>query len=389
MERIAIVSNNEDVQATIQAKLVLLRSDDTVILCKHSEIVKKSQFADIIILHCPMVDDVTLATITNLKNADKIVLLLVDAIEPNSILNAYDAGVCDFFKTDITKFELLIKIINAKKMMKNFKTVKKLQLILRNQGEMKQNADIYTKIGQIVNPDFMNEIFNAPMLLVNIAEENIEKAEQILPKILRESDFIINYEPTKYLIILTQTEMACGKNVFDKLNSKIPMKGVLLQYKGEMELERLLDKLEIVREGENVDFYVHQETSDEASEDWLNDEISFESPKVFKLFKNAFIAKMENVVAPAFYRTKQKFDLKLKNTKIKYFTDENSAEFLLINFDKTNSFKISYTNSAKVELVKTSSIEEKEMLPLSHLTIQSLCKLLEDYILSFDEVTVE
>lgn len=391
MCKIAIVSDSITVQNAIQAKLVLLRSDDNIIKCDTSEMYKHVSPADIILLHTREINDITLTTISNIKKSNNVIIIFVEEINPKTLLNAYDLGVSDFCDVNTTNFELLIKIINAKKALKKNRTIERYKKQLRDKGVLKQNTDVYTHINEIVNTNFYKEILNAPILAISVDEKDHSKFALNSPDAriqLRESDFIINYENFKYMIILPETQLENGVVVFEKLRKKldVDLKGELFKYNEETakELQKKIEHLEIEREEKKLTLLIEQE-QEETESDWLSNDLSEEKPKNYKLFQNIFNNKVEKVIEPAFYRTKQKYEKNFANTKIKYFTAQNRAEFMLINFDRTNSFQIIYKNSAQIGInfcYNGLDAPENETyeIPFSQLTIRRLSEFLERFI---------
>lgn len=400
MSKIAIVSDSSTILNSIQAKLVLLREDDTIIKCNSSELYKYSSTADIILFHVSEITDITLTAITNIKKNSNVIILLVEEINPKTLLNAYDCGITDFCNINITNFELLIKIINAKKSLNQYKTIERLKTSLRDKGVLKPNSDIYEQISDIVNANFFSEILNSSMLAVSIDEISHQKflldnVESRLSMILRDSDFIINYAEFKYLIILPKTEIENAAKVFDKLKNKynLEMKGILFTYTEESakDLRNKIERLEVERAKSGVNLYIDNAAADyefETEKDWLSNELT-EEHKNYKLFQNIFNKKLESVIEPAFYRTKQKYEKRFQNTKIKYFTDKNRAEFMLINFDKTNSLQIIYKNSAKVTVnIQYSGLDAPENenfeIIFSKLNTRGLMEILDRFINKFN-----
>ncbi len=386
MSKIVIISEKAEVLTSLEAKLVLLRENDSVVKCNTAEMYKRSSTCDIILFHTDKIDDITLTAISNLKKPNNALILISDEMDSKSLLNAYDTGATDFCPTSVTNFELLIKIINAKKTLKYAKTIERYKKQLRDKGVMKQNSDIYTHINEVVNANFYAEILNATVLAIRI-EDNTD-IEHRLQTLLRASDFIINYDDFKYLLILPDTELKNGERVFEKLNKRLgaDIKGILFKYNEESakELQSKIKRLEIQQEENKLPLLLDEKNElEETESDWLNDEKT--ESRNFKLFQNIYNNKSENVIEPAFYRTKQKYEKNFQNTKIKYYTDKNRAEFLLINFDRTNSFQIVYKNSAKVGIkMQYSGLDAPENetfeLPFSKLNIRGLCDLLERFI---------
>lgn len=401
MSKIAIVSDNSTVLNSIQAKLVLLRENDTIIKCSISEVFKAGTGCDILLFHTTQINDVTLTTISNIKKHNNIIILLIEEIDPNSLLNAYDYGVRDFCTVNVTNFELLIKIINAKKVLKQNQIIERFKSQLREKGIIKANSNAYTKINDIINANFLGEILNSSILAINIEEDShqeflMNNIENQFSNILRSSDFIINYEEFKYIIILPQTSIENGIKVFNKLKNKykIHLTGQIFRYNEEnsKDLLQKINKLDCKREEKGLELYIEENSEileQETENDWLSDNLTEEPQRNYKLFQNIFNKKLEDSIAPAFYRTKQKYEKTFQNTKIKYFTDKNRAEFMLINFDKTNSLQIIYKNSAKVSInLNYSGLDTPENehfeIPFSKLNTRLITEILENFIEKFN-----
>lgn len=400
MSKIAIVSESIANLHLIESKLVLLRKEDSIIKCDASAIIKGTVNADIILFNTPQINDITLATISKIKKDNNVIILLIPEINPKTLLDAYDLGISDYCSLEVTNFELLIKIINAKKFLKQHRIIERFKTQLREKSVLKPSADINTRISDIINANFYKEISNSTVLSICVEEKSrqefvLKNIENEFPKALRSTDFIINYSDFKYLIVLPDTELENG--VFNKIKNKfnLELTGVCFKYNGEnpQEILKKIEYLEIQRDKKTISFYVENadtESNFEKEIDWLDDKLSEEPPKNYKLFQNIFNNKITNAIEPAFYRTKQKYEKNFKNTKIKYFTDKNRAEFLIINFDKTNSLQIIYQNSAKVSVnLQYSGLKAPENenfeIPFSKLNTRGLVEILEKFIEKFNE----
>lgn len=395
MGKIAIVSDSVTVLNSLQSKLALLREDDHVIKSEIATAYKLTAAANVILLHAPEISDITLTTITKLKNNKNSIILVLEHFDPKLLLEAYDKGVNDFCGTNITPSELLIRIVNAKKTIKNLTISQKQKILLQNKGVLKYSSDIYTNLEDILIPEFHKELYASSILAIEINKEEQEhfilnNQETILTSLLRETDFIINYDDFKYLIILTKTTTEKGTRVFEKIYTKLDkcITGVLFDYQNENPKELLskIEHLKIEREENNLTLYINKnEQPEETETDWLSDSFSEEPTKTYKLFQNIYTAKTEKVIQPVFYRSKQKFERQLANSKIKYYTDKKSAEFILANFDRTNSFKIELKNSAKIGIeIKYTGLDAPENenleLPFSQLTTHNLSEMIENFI---------
>ncbi len=396
MSKIAIISESSTVLNSVQAKLVLLREDDSVVKSDTSSIFKTASSSDIILLHTPQINDITLTTISNIKTNNNVIILIVEEVNPKNLLEAYDIGVSDFCNLNITNFELLIKIINAKKALKQQKSIERLKTQLRDKGIINPTSNAYTQISDIVNANFYSEIINSSMLVISVEENShqefiLNNIENLFSTILRESDFIINYSEFNYLIILPNTSLENCVKVYEKLKNKshLDMKALIFHYQEESakDLRNRIERLEYERDEKELTLYIDNNTEEpkETEEDWLSNDLSQDEGKAYKLFQNIFNKKIETVIEPVFYRTKQKYEKNFANTKIKYFTDKNRAEFMLVSFDKTNSLQIVYKNSAKVRInMQFSGLEAPEgeslEIPFSKLNTRTLTEVIENFI---------
>lgn len=388
MSKIAIVSDKTTLLNTIQSKLILLRSDDSIIKSSTERFYNRTILADIVLLHTPELSEQVLESIYNFKNDNCEIILLLENFNPKDLLKAYDKGICDFCTVNVTNFELLIKIINAKKTLKKQNEIKRLKNILYTKGTLKANQNIFTNLSDIINPHNIPDLQTSTIMA--IAFEDLINTEEIENAFsLREDDIIINYDIKKYLIILHNTPLQNVQAVFEKLKTTINYKfnGIAFEYNNESanEIKNKIQRLEMEIEKSNQELLIWEfKENEETEEDWLSTELSNET-KNYKIFQNIYNKKIETVIEPVFYRTKQKFEHNLKNTKIKYYTDKDCCEFIIINFNKNNSFKIEFKNSAKLNInISFNGLDmpenEKYNITFAELTTRYLTNLLEEFI---------
>lgn len=392
MSKIAIVSDKTTLHQTIQSKLILLRKDDVIIKCDTENAIKSTSDADIILLHTPELTERTLDLITTLKGKTNEIILILETYNPKVLLNTYDKGIYDFCTINVTNYELLIKIINAKKALKKEKNLETLKNILKNKGSLKHYSEVYTNIADIINGNNIPEFRNSTILALTLIPDNqknlnINNFENNIP--VRENDIIINYEPSKYLILLPQTSLQNGIPVFNKISeySQTNIKGVIFEYNNENanEIKNKIKRLETELDNTNENLLTWEfKESEETEDDWLNTEIT-ETKKNYKIFQNIYNKKIQSVIEPVFYRTKQKYEKALKNTKIKYYTDKDRCEFIVVNFERNNTLQINFNNSALLNInliFKGLDTPENETssVSFSDFTTRYLTDLLEEFI---------
>ena len=167
MSKIAIVSDKTTLLNTIQSKLILLRNNDTIIKSDTKRFYNRTILADIVLLHAPELSEQVLASISNFKNDNCEIILLLENFNPKDLLKAYDNGICDFCTVNVTNFELLIKIVNAKKTLKKQNQIKRLKNILYTKNSLKANRNIFTNLSDIINPHNIQDLQTSTILAIS------------------------------------------------------------------------------------------------------------------------------------------------------------------------------------------------------------------------------
>ena len=104
--------------------------------------------------------------------------------------------------------------------------------------------------------------------------------------------------------------------------------------------------------------------------------------KDFKIFKNAFEKKLNNVITPVFFRTQKEFEVKLTNTQVSQYSNNVESVFslkndvlhseLIIRFNGFTKFKLEIIHSG-LDSAENTKIE----IPLKQLTEKELNKYLK------------
>ena len=218
---------------------------------------------------------------------------------------------------------------------------------------------------------------------------DFEKLSDSIRSSIRNRDFVIKLRNGKFYILLEDTEIKGAEIVFEKikkaLNGAFRIKAGLCEVSGKsfQELEQKTTvALTDAMLGAN-DYVIYQEKALFEEEDWnLEPE---NTQKDFKLFKQLFVKKMENVITPVFYKLQNTYDGTLSDTKIEQYVDENRCIFHLRSPKQTSRLTIVYPGFAKVVIYIThsglDSPENKEYsIQLKDLTELLLTALTEDFI---------
>ena len=128
MNTITLVTNNEDVKIRLQENLALLRKTDKLISVNYDnarEVINEFE-PSVIILNENVNRTLTIDLIKSIKSNRAVstssIILLMNSIDGDFLLEAYDAGVDDYFCISSEPAEILVRIINGiKKQQINIK----------------------------------------------------------------------------------------------------------------------------------------------------------------------------------------------------------------------------------------------------------------------------
>lgn len=162
---------------------------------------------------------------------------------------------------------------------------------------------------------------------------DFEKLSDSIRSSIRNRDIVVKLRNGKFYILLEDTEIKGAEIVFEKikkaLNGAFRIKAGLCEVSGKsfQELEQKTTvALTDAMLGAN-DYVIYQEKALLEEEDWTLEPEN--TQKDFKLFKQLFVKKMENVITPIFYKLQNAYDGTLSDTKIEQYTDENRCIFHL------------------------------------------------------------
>lgn len=397
---ILLVTDYEDIAKTIIKKLVLLRNNDNITVCSHKNIKKilENSLHCIVILHESEDQASTLKMINNIKevkNNIEIILLLND-INPELILKAYDSGIYDYFSVDSDDYEMLIKTVNCFKL----RTVKEIgsrnEKFLYQQGVIDSKTNLYQY-------KYLKEIFvdisdnlriqNGIFALLTLDDKTKTKISTnrlaiAIKNNLRGDDIIAVARGGKFYIIMPNIDIEGTKSVLQKIQNKMG---------DEFKLRAGLSKIGI-QSFETIDKNVQdgltsaiqndemaiclEENQVQNIDSWLENEETIVQKKNFKLFQTAFTNKLENIITPIFYRFQKECETKLTNTTVSQYANNIECVFSLKNENIHSELTIRYNGYAKFKIEIThsgldSAENYKLEIPLSGLTDKQLTSLLK------------
>lgn len=395
---IILITDNSETEKIVLEKLVLLRKNDNIRTCTYSNIknaLKESLFSLVILVEDEDVD-LTLKYVKTIKqvNPDVEVLLVLNKINLELILKAYDSGIYDYLSINSDDYDFMIKAVNC------FKYRMQKDENSRNQKFLKVMGVIDSKTG-LYHQKYLKDVFidltedlkirYGTFTILSLDDSNKTKVStnrlaRVLKANLREDDIIAQARGGKFYIILPNIDLIGTKTVLQKIQDKMGENFKLragISKIGINSFETLEKNSNdgLVSALQNDVLAVCLEDNIDVQNTWLEDDVSETKTKEYKLFKNAFTNKMENVITPIFYRYQKTYETKLTNTQVSQYANNIECVFSLKNDKVHSELVLMYDGFAKFKLeINHSGLDSaentKSEIPLNKLTDKLLISLL-------------
>lgn len=399
---ILLISENKKLKDFLSKKLLLLRNADDIEIAD-AEKIQTSDIKltpDIVILDLSGNEASITEEISFCKDffGDAYLIMFLETAKPEFIAKMYDLGIDDYLLPQSTQADILIKIVNALKLIsarkiaaRNTNLLKELDVISTSSGfytERCANEVMSQELSRLTEGIFMIVTYDE----LDRARFSLDLMQNAVKTSVRVSDLVIEVKSSKFYILLPNSDENGGISVFEKIKNKLE------------------DKFRIkagITQITSRDFrYIEQQATAALSDAMLGTEdyciftdkqdteqnntlpvIEVEPiKKDFKLFQQKFNKKLTNVITPVFFRLQRVFEDELPDTKIEQSTDEMQCIFHLKSLHQTSRLTLVYAGLGKIVIYIThsglDSPENREILvPLKDLTE----KLLSDIICSFIE----
>lgn len=409
-KNILLISDDNETAAIVKSKLALLRGSDSISTCETKDckkILENSTYCIVILHEFENDNDETLKLIKSLKEKklNCEIILLLNKINPDFILQAYDNGIYDYITVNSDSYEILIKTVNyfklrsiKEKNKRNEKFLRQLGVISASNGFYKYNylKDIFIDISD----DY--RIQNGYFAILTLDEKNKTKISTnrlagIIKNSVRSDDIIATARGGKFYLILPSINFEGTQALVNKIQEKMGTEVLIhsgCSKIGTKSFETLdkeaSDSLISAIQNEKLCISISENSTN--NDMWLEDE-TFEQKKDFKIFKNAFEKKLNNVITPVFFRTQKEFEVKLTNTQVSQYSNNIESVFslknealhseLIIRFNGFTKFKLEIIHSG-LDSAENTKIE----IPLKQLTEKELNKYLKQLKTEYKNSTV-
>ena len=401
---ILIVFSDKKLAEITFNKINLLRSNDEATFVSYDEfnnIEDKIQPSIIILCHNNTQE---LSIIDNIKATFKNtpVILVTENLCEDTIIEAYEKEIDDFFSINDSDAIILMRILNA---LKKNKLQEKLDInnkILIAENYIDQTTNIFKKdsaknvlstiFNSILNEQTENNVFlHLKLLKEENPTINIKNIGKTLKKTLRETDLIVFGENNTFSIILKNINEEQTINLINKINKNLKNK-FLIYYTATKITKSYENTIKIVEPLINI------QIEDKEYFIFINDVEQAELTELIQVHnkkennsKQEFIKRIENIVAPVYYQTQTKYSERLKKAEINYCINNSENIFSIKKDEIKNELSITYPtlDNIIVDIIEYSSnniIKERKIIyHTNDFTEEKLTEEIENMIKDFIE----
>ncbi len=386
MNRILLVSEDENFAEKLKSKLVFLRKEDSVNVSKYSDALFEAECtkSNIILVH--EYADKTIELLSNLhKNPELCLILLSNNAE--TIMAAADIGVNDFISPEAEDFEYVIRIV---------KNIKHNNVIIESNRNIKllEQIKVIDELTGFYSYDYRKQIIEnyisvnltktgIYMALTGCNESTSETLAGIIKNMKRSEDIVI--ADSNFYIFMPDTNINGAIVLLNRIKSNLDFDifaGISnISNKEFDEFEK--ETLKALAEAKATESeFIYKEQVEQ------NDLLEDNSVKSYKFFRQVFNKKFKNIIIPVFNSISEIYESKLTGIKINQFEQEENCVLNLRNNDFESSLKIVYNGFAHIVIyIKHEGLDRPEnreiKIPLSKITKDKLYNIIEDFIKEF------
>ena len=345
--RIVLVTNDSDFFEFISPRLKLRKSDE-LFRFKFDELPEKLHLlkSSVLIINSESSKVQTLELLKILKENPTLVFSFNE--DDDFRIACLKYGALSFFtpmNTDVEIDAFLSSALNiASILTKNIR----YREILENQKLISPNNEILLNYSSIIESelDKINKT-STPAVLAAIAPNDKTKfliqpnqIETVILNNIRKNDILMSYATNKYFLLLFDTDVEGAQKIWGKIQKQLPQK----VYAG-FAKAFCKNRQQLINEALNK---LHEAINFEKVSDTMDKNLSLDNN--FKLLRQNFNKKFEQIIYPAFYHIKQKYSDKLYGVIIELENGEGFGILRIKNQRELAKFKISSPGFSKINI---------------------------------------
>ncbi len=386
--RIVLISDDSNFFEYIRQKLEARKSDE-LFTFSFDNVPEKLQLIDtsVLIVNSENAEDKTLDLLKLLRGTPVIVF----AYNEDEVFRrkCYRSGMFDFMTILTPDAEFRARIIPALTVSSILEKNKQYREILVNDNYISKNNEVFLNYGYIIDKEL--EVINSGKknaVFAAIAPNDKTKfmltanmIETVILDNIRRNDILMSYAPNKYFLLMYDTNIKSVETLWEKISKNFPQK----IYAGFVNISNQ-KRQQLVNEALNK---LHSAINNDKNIPLANTINSIESYTNFKLFRQEFSKKFEQIITPVFYQIQQKYSGKFAGISLQQEISDGLGVFYIKDKVSSCSFRITTPGYSKINIDITfqrtsSNIDAKRItLEPDEFEAGMLEDLLEQFILEY------
>ena len=396
--RIVLVSDDKDFFDFVRAKLVLRKSDE-VFCFSFEELPEKLYLLSAAVI---IVNSEGVEKCIDLLKIVKDIPVLVSAYNDDLDFknNCYKSGAFDFITLLTSDSEFQARLVPALTVASIFEKNRIYKELLIKKNILDRNNDVFKDYDCLLIEQLENiksKTLKATFGAISPNEKtkfhiHSNIMETVILNNLRKTDILMNFAPNKYFLILFDIDSNEAYNIWNKISNQIPQKlyagfvNITNQTKEEL-INKALSELHFaINKDKNI-----AEIKNNPVLSLSNTQFTSSSYTNFKLFRQEFCKKIEQVITPVFYQIQQKYSNKLSGVTLNHGIGDGYGNFYIKNKNSNSSFKITSPGFSKINIDITYQ-KDNDNIDAKRITLEPeeledglLTDLLEQFIREYFE----
>lgn len=356
--RIVLVSDDINFFDYIRAKLSLRKSDE-LLTFSFDEIIECFHLLDtaVFIVNSESSKEKTLDLLNILEDVPVIVSAFNE--DDDFKKKAYSLGMFDYITLLISDSDFQARIIPAFAVTSLLEKNKQYRELLTNKKILSETSEVYLDYNYILDKK-LEQIYatSSKAVFLAISPSDTTKfllksatLETLILSHIRKNDILMNYAANKYFVLLFDIDIESAKKLWTKISKSIPEQvyaGIVnIVGKNRQQLiNNALNELHLeINKAKKIENTVNNPIISLGKTN--ADKSSYTN---FKMFRQEFCKKIEQVISPVFYQMQQKYVNKLSGIILQQGTGEGYGVFYIKGKNSTSSFKITSPGFSKINI---------------------------------------
>lgn len=395
--KIVLISEDSDFFDYIRSKLELRKSDE-LFMFSFEAIADKIHLLEtsVLIVNSENAKEKTLNLLKIFKNTP----IIVSAYNDDDVFRrkCYRLGMFDFMPLLTPDAEFRARIIPALSIAGILEKNKQYRNILIKNNVIQSENEVFIDYNSILDRELEEICAGTKRAIFGAIAPNdktkfllqSDLIENIILNNIRKNDILMSYASNKYFLLMFDTDMLAAQKIWNKITSQLPEKifAGFCTVSNQKRQQLINEALNRLHEAINLDKDItDKNTSSVNGLGFITG--SGSSYSNFKMFKQDFHKKIEQVITPVFYQIQQKYSGKFSGITLEHGSGDGYGTFYIKGKNIASCFRISSPGFSKINIDITfqrdsTNIDAKRItLEPEELEAGLLEDLLEQFILEY------